>query len=133
MSAQMNARRARAKAARKASKEGKKHKLSDTAAEFKIPAATATSSSSGSGSSGGSSGGDSSPDGETVAKKTKKSAKPPPATAFGHQKEAKAAKVAKTIQDDPTKSEVYKRLFSTHETALNQPKGNWVTFDPRYN
>jgi hypothetical protein len=127
MSAQMNARRARAKAARKASKEGKKHKLADTAAEFKIPAATATSSSSGSGS------GDSSPDGETAAKKAKKSAKPPPATAFGHQKEAKAAKVAKTIQDDPTKSEVYKRLFSTHQTALNQPKGNWVTFDPRYN
>jgi hypothetical protein len=126
MSAQMNARRARAKAARKASKEGKKHKLSDTAAEFKIPAATATSSSSGSGS------GDSSPDGETAAKKAKKSAKPP-ATAFGHQKEAKAAKVVKTIQDDPTKSEVYKRLFSTHQTALNQPKGNWVTFDPRYN
>lgn len=30
-------------------------------------------------------------------------------------------------------SEVYKKLFTTHETALNQPRGNWVTFDPRYN
>jgi len=30
-------------------------------------------------------------------------------------------------------SEVYKSLFSSHKTALNQPKGNWVTFDPRYN
>jgi len=125
MSAQMNARRARAKALRKASKEGKKHKLTETAAAtvFKIPNADATATSSSSGS------GDSSPDGETAAKKAKKAA---PATGFGHQKEAKA-KVAKTIQDDPTKSEVYKRLFSSHHTALNQPKGNWVTFDPRYN
>jgi len=30
-------------------------------------------------------------------------------------------------------SEVYKKLFTTHKDALNQPKGNWVTFDPRYN
>ena len=30
-------------------------------------------------------------------------------------------------------SEVYKSLFSSHKTALNQPKGNWITFDPRYN
>ena len=42
-------------------------------------------------------------------------------------------KVTKSVQDDPTKSEVYKSLFSSHKTALNKPKGNWVTFDPRYN
>ena len=30
-------------------------------------------------------------------------------------------------------SEVYKSLFSSHKNAINQPKGNWVTFDPRYN
>jgi len=30
-------------------------------------------------------------------------------------------------------SEVFKKLFTTHKDAKNQPKGNWVTFDPRYN
>lgn len=38
-----------------------------------------------------------------------------------------------SVQKDPSKSEVYKSLFSSHESALNKPKGNWVTFDPRYN
>lgn len=42
-------------------------------------------------------------------------------------------KATKSVQDDPTKTEVYKSLFSSHKTALNKPKGNWVTFDPRYN
>ena len=37
------------------------------------------------------------------------------------------------VQNDPTKSEVYKSLFDTHKSAQNKPKGNWVTFDPRYN
>ena len=30
-------------------------------------------------------------------------------------------------------SEVFKRLFTTHKSAQNRPKGNWVTYDPRYN
>jgi len=30
-------------------------------------------------------------------------------------------------------SEVFKSLFSSHKSAQNRPKGNWVTFDPRYN
>jgi len=30
------------------------------------------------------------------------------------------------------KSEVFKKLFTTHESAQNLPKGHWVTFDPRY-
>ena len=38
-----------------------------------------------------------------------------------------------SIQHDPTKSEAYKSLFSSHKSALNKPKGPWVTFDPRYN
>ena len=42
-------------------------------------------------------------------------------------------KGTKSVQDDPTKTEVFKSLFSSHKTALNKPKGNWVTFDPRYN
>lgn len=139
MSAQMMARRARTKASKKASKEGKKHKLVDTAStDFKVPSATATASTS----SNSSTDSDSSLDGESAAKKAKKAP-----TAFGHQKDGKAkaasasmsngvvvSKTAKkTVQDDPTKSEVYKRLFSSHKSALNQPKGHWVTFDPRYN
>ena len=40
--------------------------------------------------------------------------------------------VGGSIQDG-NGSEVYKSLFSSHKTALNQPKGNWITFDPRYN
>lgn len=31
------------------------------------------------------------------------------------------------------KSEVFKKLFTSHKSAQNLPKGNWVTFDPRYN
>ena len=133
MSAQMNARRAHAKASKKAAKEGKKHKLAEsTASQFKAPTAADGSSSSS---------GDNSPDGgESAAKKAKKTP-----TAFDDQKGGKmkgaavagtsgsVSKTIKTVQDDPTKSEVYKRLFSSHKTALNQPKGHWVTFDPRYN
>ena len=132
----MNARRAHAKASKKAAKEGKKHKLAkSTASQFKAPTvADGLSSSS-------SSSGDNSPDGgESAAKKAKKTP-----TAFDDQKGGKmkgaavagtsgsVSKMIKTVQDDPTKSEVYKRLFSSHKTALNQPKGHWVTFDPRYN
>lgn len=117
----------------------KKLKVADTngsSTDFKVPAASTSSSSS-----------DSSPDGESAAKKAKKSTAT--ATSFGHQKDSKvkttttAGAVAgssslsgaayKTVQDDPTKSEVYKRLFSSHKSAVNQPKGHWVTFDPRYN
>ena len=47
----------------------------------------------------------------------------------GKKKEKKQA----GVQNDPTKSEVYKSLFDTHKSAINKPKGNWVTFDPRYN
>lgn len=38
-----------------------------------------------------------------------------------------------SVQKDPSKSEVYKSLFSSHKSAQNKPKGHWVTFDPRYN
>ena len=135
MNAKMIARRARVKASKKASKEGKKHKLVEssttTTTDFKIPTA----------SSSGSSTSDSSPDGETAAKKAKKTPSTTTA-AFANQKDGKAKAgtsaasgliVPKNVQDDPTKSEVYKRLFSSHKSAINQPRGHWVTFDPRYN
>jgi len=31
------------------------------------------------------------------------------------------------------KSEVFKKLFTSHKSAQGLPKGHWVTFDPRYN
>ena len=42
-------------------------------------------------------------------------------------------KHSSSVQKDPSKSEVYKSLFSSHKSAANKPKGHWVTFDPRYN
>jgi hypothetical protein len=38
----------------------------------------------------------------------------------------------KTIQDDPSASEVFKSLFNTHKTAKQQPKAHWVTYNPQY-
>jgi len=43
-----------------------------------------------------------------------------------------AIKNMKPVQESGH-SEIYKKLFTTHKDAINQPKGNWVTFDPRYN
>ena len=40
--------------------------------------------------------------------------------------------IKKNSVQDGGGSEVYKKLFTTHKTAQNLPKGNWVTFDPRY-
>ena len=37
------------------------------------------------------------------------------------------------VQQDQTKSDVFKSIFSSHSSAQNKPKGHWVTFDPRYN
>lgn len=48
---------------------------------------------------------------------------------------ALSAKASKdySINKDPNASEVYKSLFTTHETAKNRPKAHWVTFNPCYN
>ena len=37
-----------------------------------------------------------------------------------------------SVQDDPTKSEIYKSLFTSHKDAVNQPKAHWVTMNPGY-
>ena len=116
----MNARRALIKAAKKAAKEAKKSKT-ENKTEFKVP-----NSSSGESSNGKSS------DEEPPLKK----AKADEVSAFKNQKTTDLSKIKskpKSVQDDPSNSEVYKRLFSTHKSAQNLPKGNWVTFDPRYN
>ena len=44
---------------------------------------------------------------------------------------AKKAKVEK--EHDPKDRESYKSLFTTHETAKNKPKAHWVTFNPFFN
>ena len=37
-----------------------------------------------------------------------------------------------SVAKDPNASESYKSLFTTHSSAKNKPKGNWVTFNPLY-
>uniref|UniRef100_A0A1I7UNX8 Replication termination factor 2 n=1 Tax=Caenorhabditis tropicalis TaxID=1561998 RepID=A0A1I7UNX8_9PELO len=36
------------------------------------------------------------------------------------------------IQSDPTKSDTYKKLFTTCEAAKKKPDGHWVTYNPLY-
>ncbi|XP_071443712.1 replication termination factor 2 isoform X2 [Hetaerina americana] len=38
-----------------------------------------------------------------------------------------------SVSKDPTASEVYKSLFTTHEKARQQTKAHWVTYNPFYN
>ncbi|OTF72963.1 RTF2-like protein [Euroglyphus maynei] len=38
-----------------------------------------------------------------------------------------------SVKKDPTASEAYKSLFTSHESAKNRPKAHWVTFNPCYN
>jgi len=120
MNSMMIARRARIKAMKKAAKEAKRKNESG----FKVPEAVA----------GGSSGSSPDSDGQPALKKSK----PEEISAFRDQKKTNdPSKIKKSkpssVQEDPNASEIYKRLFSSHKSALNQPKGNWVTFDPRYN
>jgi len=107
MRAKMEARRARIKAAKKAAKEEKrKANGSATVANDEV----------------------------SDAKKAKVVQQPSTSSSSKMIKNGTdKTKATKSVQDDPTKSEVYKSLFSSHKTALNKPKGNWVTFDPRYN
>lgn len=37
-----------------------------------------------------------------------------------------------SIANDANASETFKSLFTTHETAKNQTKNNWTTFNPMY-
>lgn len=43
------------------------------------------------------------------------------------------AKSNYSIQNDKNTTETFKSLFTTHKTAKNQTKNNWVTFNPNYN
>jgi uncharacterized protein with von Willebrand factor type A (vWA) domain len=45
---------------------------------------------------------------------------------------SKKSKKGQSIADDPNASEAYKSLFTSHESAKNKPKSNWVTYNPLY-
>lgn len=47
-------------------------------------------------------------------------------------RESEKKKKNRSIADDPNASEAYKSLFTSHETAKNKPKSNWVTYNPLY-
>ena len=102
----MDARRARVKAAKKAAKE-EKRKADQAAAGPSEPKKVRI----------------------VEPKKSTKSS----SSSNGIEKKMQQQQQAVSVQKDPSKSEVYKSLFSSHSTAINKPKGNWVTFDPRYN
>lgn len=131
MNSMMIARQARIKAAKKAAKDAKRKNDAD----FKVPSCS-------NGSGNGSSSDDSASSNGAAGPSAAKKHKPEELSAFKDQKKANkdhhskiksSSQKPKSVQDDPHASEVYKRLFSSHKSALNQPKGNWVTFDPRYN
>lgn len=103
----MEARRAKAKAEKKAAKESKKRSSNKTTEDEKQQPEPSTS------------------------KKSKHSKDNSDHSAKNGSTSGKRKPVS--VQEDETKSEVFKSLFSSHPTALNKPKGHWVTFDPRYN
>jgi hypothetical protein len=45
---------------------------------------------------------------------------------------ADLSSVTTTSIQEGSKSEVFKKMFTTHKTAQDLPTGHWVTFDPRY-
>jgi hypothetical protein len=106
MAAKMEARKARAKADKKAKKEAKRK---NGESEAMPPPGTSKSNHS-----------------EPVPSKKAKSS-------TSSTVSNGTSKKPKSVQDDHSKSEVFKSLFSSHSSAQNKPKGNWVTYDPRYN
>ncbi|ETN73706.1 hypothetical protein NECAME_00795 [Necator americanus] len=47
-------------------------------------------------------------------------------------KKGEKRKAESDIQSDPTKSEAYKKLFTTCKEAKNKPTQHWVTYNPLY-
>lgn len=134
MNAKMIARRARVKAEKKASKDSKKKRNHEDIGEFKKPALMASTSENDAGPS-------TSNDSNNIVEKAGTSSEEPK---IKKAKKSEGSKVSTfndqkgkskkpSIQEDGSKSEVYKKLFSSHKDAINKPVGNWVTFDPRYN
>lgn len=143
MHSKMIARRARVKAEKKAAKDSKKKRAIEEV--FKKPEAAAGSSwhqpepvpgpsssdgasVAGSSCSNGELAEDGGSNGEPSVKKIKKSG-----NNFLDQKPKAGTSKKVSVQEDQSKSEIYKSLFSSHKSAQNKPTGHWITFDPRYN
>lgn len=47
--------------------------------------------------------------------------------------EFKKAKDDYSVASDPKASDVYKSLFTTHDTEQTQDRAHWVTYNPFYN
>ena len=142
MITKMEARRARAKALKKAAKESKrKHDKSNEGAAGKIESnIVQTHSDSSASSSSNLNKHSSSENGESESKRAKISFSSQKASGLNKvtastltQSKHEKGSTKSSVQADATKSEVFKSLFSSHESAKNKPKGHWVTFDPRYN
>lgn len=69
------------------------------------------------------------------AKRSKLSSdKPSPNGAVDKNLAASGSKISKySVAKDPNASEAYKSLFTSHQTAQNQQKAHWVTYNPFYN
>ncbi|CAI4222180.1 unnamed protein product [Auanema sp. JU1783] len=48
------------------------------------------------------------------------------------KKKAEKRKAETEIQADPSKSDVYKKLFTTSKEAMSKPQSHWVTYNPLY-
>lgn len=131
MNSKMIARRARVKAEKKALKDSKKKRNYEDNGGFKKPALVGSINESDAGSSSSNDSNNLSDKAGTSSEEPKvKKAKMNNVSTFNDQK-GKSKKPS--LQEDGSKSEVYKSLFSSHKDAINKPVGNWVTFDPRYN
>ncbi len=68
------------------------------------------------------------------AKKSKLSSDKPSKGGVDNNLAASGSKIAKySVAKDPNASEAYKSLFTSHQTAQNQQKAHWVTYNPFYN
>jgi len=132
METKMAARKARAKALKKAAKESKrKHEnaKADCSSSSKVSKIDApTTKNTGSIKSSFDLNGTS----NDRKQKTEGTSKPISSTkSLNTQSQKDKSKIS--VQNDASKSEVYKSLFSSHQSAQNKKTGHWITFDPRYN
>jgi len=128
METRMLARRARAKALKKAAKESKrKHEnIEDTdSSSSKVSKCVNSTAPHANSSNDSTNINDTKSKSDSTAKKINNSSK-----VLNTQSEKDKSKTS--VQNDSSKSEVFKSLFSSHKSQ-NKKTGHWITFDPRYN
>lgn len=52
---------------------------------------------------------------------------------LGSDPNSKKVKKDYSVASDPKATNVYKSLFTTHESEKNQERAHWVTYNPHYN